>query len=55
MDSETLNHMSNHGEWFKDTRDLKTSRFVEIGDDIRHPITQLTKYHYPCKMSKQSI
>jgi hypothetical protein len=37
------NHMTNHGEWFGDTRDLKTSRFVETGYDIAHPITQIGK------------
>jgi hypothetical protein len=32
-----------HGKWFRDTRDLKTPRFVETNDDITHPITQITK------------
>jgi len=35
--------MTNHGEWFKDTRDLKTPRFVKTSDDIAHPITQIGK------------
>ncbi len=35
--------MTNHGEWFKDTKDLKTTEFVEIGDDTTHPITQIGK------------
>jgi hypothetical protein len=35
--------MTSHGEWFRDTKDLKTPRFVEIGDDITHPITQIGK------------
>ncbi len=35
--------MTNHGKWFGDTRDLKTSRFVETSDDIAHPITQIGK------------
>jgi hypothetical protein len=39
VDSKVSNHMTSHGEWFKDTRDLKTPRFVEIGDDTTHPIT----------------
>ncbi len=43
MDSGASNHMTSHGEWFKDTKDLKTSRFVEIGDDTTHPITQIGK------------
>jgi hypothetical protein len=33
VDSGTSNHMINHGKCFKDTKDLKTSRFVETGDD----------------------
>jgi hypothetical protein len=43
VDSRTLNHMTSHGEWFRDTEDLKTPRFVEIGDDTIHPITQIGK------------
>ncbi len=35
--------MTSHGERFKDTKDLKTLGFVEIGDDITHPITQIGK------------
>jgi len=37
------NHMINHEEWFKDTKDLKTLGFVEIDDDTTHPITQIGK------------
>jgi hypothetical protein len=43
VDSGASNHMTSHGEWFKDTKDLKTPRFVETGDDITHPITQIGK------------
>jgi hypothetical protein len=43
VDSGALNHMTNHGEWLKDTKDLKTLGFVEIGDDTTHPITQIRK------------
>ncbi len=35
--------MTSHGEWFRDTKDLKTPRFVETGDDTTHPITQIGK------------
>ncbi len=35
--------MTSHGEWFKDTKDLKTLGFVETGDDTTHPITQISK------------
>jgi len=43
VDSRTSNHMTSHGEWFRDVKDLKTPRFVEIGDDTTHPITQISK------------
>ncbi len=43
MDSGASNHMVSHGEWFRDTRDLKTPGFVETGDDTTHPITQIGK------------
>jgi hypothetical protein len=39
VDSRASNHMNSHGEWFRDTRDLKTLGFVETSDDITHPIT----------------
>jgi hypothetical protein len=35
--------MTNHGKWFRDTKDLKTPRFVETSDDNTHPITQIGK------------
>ncbi len=43
MDFGVSNHMTSHGEWFKNTRDLKTPGFVETGDDTTHPITQIGK------------
>jgi hypothetical protein len=43
VNSRASNHMTSHGEWFRDTRDLKTLRFVKIGDDITHLITQIGK------------
>jgi hypothetical protein len=43
VDYGASNHMTNHGEWFKNTKDLKTLGFVEIGDDTAHPITQIGK------------
>jgi hypothetical protein len=33
--------MNSHVELFKDTKDLKTPRFVEISNDATHPITQI--------------
>jgi hypothetical protein len=43
VDSEASNHMTSHGEWFGDIRDLKTPRFVETCDDTTHPIRQIGK------------
>jgi hypothetical protein len=43
VDSGASNHMTNHGEWFRDTRDLKTPGFLEIGDDTTHPIIKIGK------------
>ncbi len=39
VDFGASNHMTSHGEWFRDTKDLKTPGFVETGDDTTHPIT----------------
>ncbi len=43
VDSGASNHMTSHGEWFRNTKDLKTLGFVETGDDTTHPITQIGK------------
>ncbi len=43
VDFGASNHMSSHGKWFRDAKDLKTPGFVETGDDITHPITQIGK------------
>jgi len=43
VDSGASNHMTSHGEWFRDIKDLKTPGFVETGDDTAHPITQIGK------------
>jgi hypothetical protein len=39
VDSGASNHMTNHGKWFRDTKDLKTLGFVETRDDTTYPIT----------------
>jgi hypothetical protein len=41
VDSGASNHMTSHGEWFRNTKDLKG--FVETSDDTTHPITQISK------------
>lgn len=28
--------MTNHGKWFRNTRDLKTSRYAKTNDDTTH-------------------
>ena len=38
VDSGALNHMTSHGEWFKDLQTLENPGFVETGDDTVHPI-----------------
>jgi hypothetical protein len=43
VDFGASNHMTSHGEWFRNTKDLKTPGFVETRDDTTHPITQIGK------------
>jgi hypothetical protein len=43
VDSRASNHMTSHGDWFRNTRNMKTSGFVEIGDDTTYPITKIGK------------
>ncbi len=43
VDSRASNHMTSHGEWFRNTKDLKTLGFVKTGDDKTHSITQIGK------------
>jgi len=43
VDYGALNHMTIHGEWFRDTKDLKTPGFVETNENTTHPITQISK------------
>jgi len=43
VDFGASNHLTSDGKWFRDTRDLKTPKFVETSDDITHPITQIGK------------
>ena len=38
VDSGASNHMTSHGEWFKDLQTLENPGFVETGDDTAHPI-----------------
>ena len=38
FDSGTSNHMTCHGEWFKELQTLGNRGYVETGDDTAHPI-----------------
>ena len=38
VDSGASNHMTSHGEWFKELQNLTNPGFVETGDDTAHPI-----------------
>jgi hypothetical protein len=55
VDFEVSNHMTSHGEWFRDTKELKTPGFVEIGDDTAHLITQIGKVPLSMQDGKQNI
>ena len=41
MDLGALNHMTNHGEWFKDMQTLQNLGYVESGDDTAHHIAHI--------------
>ena len=43
VDSSASSHMTNHGKWFSDVRNLEKLGYVEIGDDTAHPIAQVGK------------
>ena len=38
VDLGASNHMTSHGEWFKELLVLKNPSYVETGDDTTHPI-----------------
>ncbi len=54
VDSKASNHMTNHGKWFRDAKDLKTPGFVKLVMTLHIPLDKLARCHYPCKMGKQS-
>jgi hypothetical protein len=41
VDSGASNHMTYHGEWFRDVKNLEKPGYVEIGDDTAHPIAHI--------------
>jgi hypothetical protein len=41
VDLGAFNHMTYHGEWFKDVKDLEKPGYVETGDVTTHPIAHI--------------
>jgi hypothetical protein len=41
VDSRASNHMTYHGEWFRDVKNLEKPSYVETRDDTTHPITHI--------------
>ena len=44
VDLGASNHMTSHGEWFKDLQTLENLGFVETSDDIVHPIAHMGNF-----------
>jgi hypothetical protein len=45
VDSGASNHMTYHGEWFRDVKNLEKPGYVETGDDTAHPIAHIRNVH----------
>jgi len=45
VDFGASNHITSHGKWFRNVKDLKT---------LHIPSHKLARFHCPCKMSKQN-
>jgi len=41
VDSGAFNHMTYHGEWFRDVKNLEKPSYVETGNDTAHPIAHI--------------
>ena len=52
VDLGASNQMTNHAEWFSDVRNLEKLGYVEISDDIAHPIAQVGKVPLAMQDSK---
>ncbi|MCO5610711.1 hypothetical protein L7F22_064952 [Adiantum nelumboides] len=48
-----LNHMTNHGEWFKELQALQNLGYVETGDDTAHPIVHTG--HVPLSLQDGNV
>ena len=49
---EASNHMTSHGEWFKEMQNLTSPGFVETGDDTAHPIAHTRNVPLSTRMAK---
>jgi len=54
VDSGASNHMTSHGEWFRNTKDLKTPGLWKLVMTPHIPSQKLARCHCPCKMGKQN-
>jgi hypothetical protein len=41
VDSGVSNHMTYHGEWFTDVKNLEKPSYIEMGDHTAHPIAHI--------------
>lgn len=52
VDSCALNHMTGHGEWFKDMQNIERPGYVETGDDIAPPFKHTSNVPWQCMMAR---
>jgi hypothetical protein len=52
VDSGASNHMTYHGEWFRDVKNLEKLGFVKTGDDTAHPIVHIRNVPIASKMAR---
>ena len=48
VDSSASNHMTNHGEWFKEMKKLERLRYMETSDDTTHSIAHMQDGKVKC-------
>ena len=53
VDPGASNHMTPHGEWFNEMKQLDGPSYVETSDDLAHPIAHVGKVPLKrCKMAR---
>lgn len=52
-ESRASNHMTYHGEWFRDVKNLERPGYGEFGDDTAHPITHIR--NVPLSMQDRKV